>query len=132
MVDLFLISSWVNSSIIQSILTGLLLSLSLIWGWWLRNHLWQQSSWHRLEPVFTRLVQQDFEFQPRTLRPQWCAFRQSDGRMLSWKLGFFEEYSVCSISGKIGWIGTTEDLVEHLELSESSAVEHLEADALQV
>ncbi|MBM75438.1 MAG: hypothetical protein CMK59_08545 [Proteobacteria bacterium] len=115
MVDLFLISSWVSSSIVQSILSGLFLSLFFMWGWWLRNHLWQQSAWVRLKDVFAELTQLGFELQPRSIYPKWCAVRRSDGRVLCWKLGFFQEHSHCSIEGSIVWIGSSQELIRQLE-----------------
>ena len=39
--DLHLISSMINESILQSIFTGLLLILPVIWFWYMRNAIWR-------------------------------------------------------------------------------------------
>ena len=102
--DLFLISSMVNESILESIFAGLLLIGPLIWLWYFRNALWRQViveqhqqlfQWFQEQSVSEIILEEDRFWSRCRLYTLWKEKEVS----IVWKAGIWWETCHVSFQG---------------------------------
>ena len=105
--DLFLISSMINESILESIFAGLLLIVPLIWLWYFRNALWRSVVIEQHQDLFQWFQSQEQAKSEIVLDEDrfWsrCMFHavwmDKDVRIV-WKAGFWWETCHVLYQGK--------------------------------
>ena len=100
--DLHLISSMVNESILQSIFAGLLLILPVVWLWYVRNTLWRSVILEKGQDIISSLsVEKDLSIKEGRFGPFCMIQTEYEGRvlMIEWSIVLWWEKCVVSFDG---------------------------------
>lgn len=110
-------NSWIDLSIIHSILTGCLLLIALLWSCIVYVYLWQEYICAKAGDAFVYLEQQGFQFQLLRFKTQ-VVMQRTRGTTVEeivWVAGIQGEYSMCNHQ-KIQFLQTPRDCQLSLDL----------------
>ena len=100
--DLHLLSSFANESIVESVFAGLILLLPLLWFWYLRNAIWRKVIVEKHSDFIGVLEKQDgFGIRQGAFFP-WCSIQSNwNGKelMIRWSTGLWWETCLVSYDG---------------------------------